>query len=239
MAITLDHMPHSKVLRREYGAEREAHSLVQWLNGSRNHSDMRRGYLRAAKILGLLVQLDSIADAWRPAYRNPELMESDENYRRLFREAYAIADRLNGLLLRYRVTPSVEPRLGEGGVYVRWTATKSSKGSVVPIQSFAVTEPPERDMDEPSAIQRMLALSRNRYLDRVRTCLACEQWFYARFSHAKFCSRACQQRYFRSSEEFKEHKKRYMRTLRKLHSERDSRYTFKRGGLANVPKKAR
>jgi len=239
MAILLSHMPRHKVLPREYGAEREAHSLVQWLNGARNHPDMRRGYLRAVKILGLLLQLDPIADAWRPAYRNPELMESDENYKRLFTDAYAIADRLNDLLLRYKLTPSVEPRLGEGGVYVRWTTTKSSKGAAVPIQSFAATEPPERDMDEPCAIQRMLALSRNAYLDRVRTCIACQQWFYARFSHSKFCRRACQQRYFRSSEEFKEHKKQYMRALRKLHSERDSRYARKQGGLTNVSKKTR
>jgi hypothetical protein len=238
MAILLSHMPRTRIPSREYGAEREAHSLVQWLNGSRNQSDMRRGYLRVAKIFGLLQQLDPIADAWRPAYRNPELMESDKKYQRLFTEAFAIADRLNDLLLRYRLTPHIEPNLGQGGVYVIWTATKSSMGAVVPIPAFG-TEHPQRAMDEPGAIQRMLALSRSGYLDRVRTCVACEQWFYARFSHAKFCSQACQQRYFRSSEEFKEHKKRYMRTLRKRHSERDSRYTFKREGLANVPKKAR
>lgn len=238
MAILLSHMPQAKMLPREYGAEREAHSLVQWLNSSHNHSKTQRSYLRAVQILGLLLQLDPIAEAWRPAYRNPELMESNKKYPQLFAEAYEIADRLNELLLRYRLTPSIEPRLGEGGVYVRWTASKSSRGAVVVVQSSAHFAP-EPAMDEPGAIQKMLALSRNGYLDRVRKCVACEQWFYARFSHAKFCSRGCQQRYFRSSEEFKEHKKQYMRTLRKLHSERDSRYARKRGGSANVAKKTR
>jgi hypothetical protein len=232
-------MPPTRVLPREYGAEREAHSLVQWLNGSHNHSKTQRSYLRAVKIFGLLLRLDPIANAWRPAYQNPDLMESDKKYFKLFAEAHAIADRLNELLLRYRLTPSISPRLGEGGVYVRWNAMKTSAGAVVPIQGFAATEPPEPPMDEPGAIQKMLALSRNGYLDRVRTCVACEQWFYARFSHAKYCSRGCQQRYFRSSEDFKDHKKRYMRALRKLHSERNSRYALKRGGLANVAKKAR
>ena len=238
MPILLSHMPPTRVPPREYGAEREAHSLIQWLNGSHTHSKTQKSYLRAVKIFDLLLRLDPIADAWRPAYRNPDLMESDKKYFKLFAEAHAIADRLNDLLLRYRLTPHIEPNLGEGGVYLGWTATKSSKGAVVPIPSFR-NEAPQPAMDEPGAIQKMLVLSRNGYLERVRRCGACEQWFYARFSHAKFCSRECQQRYFRSSEDFKEHKKQYMRALRKLHSERDSRYALKRGGLANVPKKAR
>lgn len=236
MNILLSHMPPTRVLPREYGAEREAYSLIQWLNGSHSNSKTQKSYLRAVKIFDLLLRLDPIADAWRPAYRNPDLMESDKKYFKLFAEAYAIADRLNELLLRYRLTPSISPRLGEGGVYVRWNATKSSAGAVVPIEGFAANEPPEPAMDEPGAIQKMLALSRNSYLDRVRTCVACEQWFYAKFSHAKFCSRACQQRHFRTSEEFKEHKKRYMRGLRKLHSQRDSRYMK---GSTNVPNKAK
>ena len=166
-------------------------------------------------------------------------MESDKKYPQLFAEAYAIADRLNELLLRYRLTPSIVAQARGRRRLCSMECNEIVGGCCRADTKALPTKPPEPAMDEPGAIQKMLALSRNGYLDRVRTCVACEQWFYARFSHAKFCSRGCQQRYFRSSEDFKEHKKQYMRALRKLHSERDSRYALKRGGSANVTKKAR
>ena len=226
-------MPRILGSTREYGAEREAHSLIEWLNAARTRPRAGGSYSRILQVRTLLLQLNQIADLWRPAYRNPELMERDTKYAKLMSEAYGISDQINAMLGGYRLTPDVEPRLGEGGVYVRWKSAETGRGVIVRVSDYPGLE---REMDEPDAAQKMLALSRSRYLGSVKTCSACERWFYARFSHTKFCSRECQQRHFRTSAEFKEHKRQYMRDLRKLHSQRDYRY---RKGPTNVPNKTR
>jgi hypothetical protein len=51
---------------------------------------------------------------------------------------------------------------------------------------------------------------------RIRRCSKCSKWFYARFRHKKFCSANCQQSHYRSSEEWKAHRRRWMRRYRAI-----------------------
>ena len=61
-----------------------------------------------------------------------------------------------------------------------------------------------------------LHLAEDNLLDRVRQCLRCSKWFYARVRHQRNCSTVCQQSYYRSAEEWKAHRREYMRRYRQL-----------------------
>ena len=74
--------------------------------------------------------------------------------------------------------------------------------------------------NEANAVMRLLELSENGYLDRVRTCVHCQCWFYAIRADGKFCRFQCRQQYFRSSPAFKQKRKLYMRGWRKDEEEK-------------------
>jgi hypothetical protein len=53
-------------------------------------------------------------------------------------------------------------------------------------------------------------------VERLRRCHRCQKWYFARFQHQKFCSAACQQEYFRNSDEFRQRGREYMRNYREI-----------------------
>lgn len=53
--------------------------------------------------------------------------------------------------------------------------------------------------------------------DRIRKCRRCQVWFYARREHQRFCSQRCQIAHYKSSAEWREYRKGYMRELREGH----------------------
>lgn len=58
------------------------------------------------------------------------------------------------------------------------------------------------------------SLGRDGLLDRIRQCLTCGKWIYARFQRERFCSGPCREKAFRSSPEGKEKRKKYMQGYR-------------------------
>lgn len=60
-------------------------------------------------------------------------------------------------------------------------------------------------------INRIIKLSRIGLHLRVRKCKNCARWFFARFRHQAYCQEKCQREHFRSSEEWKEKRRVYMR----------------------------
>jgi hypothetical protein len=57
----------------------------------------------------------------------------------------------------------------------------------------------------------VLVLSQTGRVDRIRRCLHCRLWFYARFEHQRFCSdsaKQCQWRHYHSAEWRKKHRER-------------------------------
>jgi ribosomal protein S27AE len=61
------------------------------------------------------------------------------------------------------------------------------------------------------ALLTTLRLDEMGVIDRVRKCPRCGKWFFARFRHQRFCQLKCQQKHFRESEAWKEHRRRWMR----------------------------
>ena len=64
---------------------------------------------------------------------------------------------------------------------------------------------------DPEALQVILKLTQIGDLTRLRHCAQCQKWLYARFRHQVFCSTACQQKNYTKCEQFKAHRRRYMR----------------------------
>jgi hypothetical protein len=66
------------------------------------------------------------------------------------------------------------------------------------------------------ALSCFIVLAEYGRLDRMRECLRCGMWLYARFSHQRFCSTKCQQAHYWASPEWKAHRRQWMRNYRSL-----------------------
>lgn len=106
-------------------------------------------------------------------------------------------------LARYRFIPRAEVIVGGGGgsssewnAWWRWSNKKYEK---------------HLRMTPGEALQMILKLTQIGNLTRVRHCARCQKWLYARFRHQVFCSVACQQKNYRQTDEFRDHRRRYMR----------------------------
>lgn len=65
-------------------------------------------------------------------------------------------------------------------------------------------------IQEATAVHAAVRLADAGLLDRLQTC-ACGKWYFARFSHQRFCSPECRVTFWESSEERKEQKRKLAR----------------------------
>lgn len=110
---------------------------------------------------------------------------------------------LNRELARYRFLPYVWPQPAGQWVVVWRIQSRAPRKHKV--------HPGVIQLDDGSALQTILDLARARYLNRLRRCAHCRRWLYAKFRHQNFCSTKCQQRHYTQSEEWKAHRREYMR----------------------------
>jgi hypothetical protein len=61
----------------------------------------------------------------------------------------------------------------------------------------------------------VVALDERGDLDRLWQCAWCHQWFLARKSDHRFCKESCKRKAFRSTSEYKERQRKYMKSFRK------------------------
>jgi hypothetical protein len=119
-----------------------------------------------------------------------------------------LASELNHRLFRYKLSPRYWITLGEYPI-LGWRSGKERPRD---------EEDPEEDawFTEEDAIIAILDLAREGLLCKIRRCY-CGDWFFAKFVHQKFCCLGCQQKYYRSSEDYKAKRRAYMKDLRALH----------------------
>jgi hypothetical protein len=68
------------------------------------------------------------------------------------------------------------------------------------------------------AVLQIMLLGQEGLLSRVRSCLKCRRWFFARFRHQNFCETPCQQKFYRDNPEWREGRRKYMQKYRRLNS---------------------
>ena len=176
--------------------------LVKFLNHT--------GTVRVKKIVGILESMLELEEMTRPIAPEEPMIAALEWERTdpvKFKVHWEIEKRsalLGRELSTYRFTPHAEVVMGGGGQRPsQWAAW--FKGSS--------RERPERKlrMTASEALELILRLTQAGDLARLRRCKECQKWLFARFTHQVFCSTKCQQKNFTQTDEWKEHRRQYMR----------------------------
>ena len=195
-----------------------AYVAITWLNASKEHAGKKRiiELLQTANELATLTtpgQLPTIhLLTWKPKGTRAQL----KNLRRSGR----LARRLRRQLSRYKVYPEVS--LGRNGVWRQhWKAL--TRTSELPITVSAQGDTESYSFCEEDAVLRILELAKQGNLHRIRKCRYCGNWFFARVRHGNYCQRKCQQANFRTSEQFRAYRCKYMRQYRRDEISRDIR----------------
>jgi hypothetical protein len=83
----------------------------------------------------------------------------------------------------------------------------------------------DMDHDQSLALVKLLHLANEGLIGRVRRCARkeCGTWFYAKFDHMRFHSKTCQESTFKSSPEWREARRSYMRRERHNQKQRMKR----------------
>jgi hypothetical protein len=64
------------------------------------------------------------------------------------------------------------------------------------------------------AVHQLMKLEEQGLLERVRQCVCCGRWLFARFIHQRFCGQPCQLKAYKSSEDWKEHRRKWLKQHR-------------------------
>ncbi len=109
---------------------------------------------------------------------------------------------LDSRLSKYRFVPDLLPRRHGRGWTREW--------HVLPVGRKGLSR------FEASVLEMVLRYALAGTVTRLRKCVDCSRWYYAKVQHQTFCSPACQQRHYRHSEKGKLNKRLYMRKYRQM-----------------------
>ena len=173
--------------------------LIKFLNSTKT----RRGKGIVA-ILEKMLEIDEMTNTMDGlVWADLSLEKSDpEKFHRQWEVEERVAW-LNRELRKYRFLPRAAAVIGGNSGADRWIA-------------YFRGDPREKTEERlrlaPSeALQVILKLTQIGYLNRLRHCTHCQRWLYATFRHQKFCSTKCQQKSYTQSDEWKAHRRNYMR----------------------------
>jgi hypothetical protein len=198
----------SNMLQREYAGELLAKPLLVWLNRRRRGPD----HLRIERLLANLASIrrfygegalnagDDASAAIGPAFEGLTWQIRDLPAAVVSREFARARREARKELSHHRMWPDLD--------YFT-SPTVRSKGS----QLMFRWNCGNREASE--AVLQIGLLGQERLLWRVRQCVKCRRWFYARFKHQRFCSTPCQQSHYRESPEWRDGRRRYMQRYRR------------------------
>jgi hypothetical protein len=183
-----------------------ARHLIDWLNENRSR---RKGQ----KLSKMLESIRRATDLKKEAFRNIEAGITPDVA--AGNHLADLLDEVNESLISYKVVPQFAPPYGPG----RWW-----HGVWAPVRVGSIKFPVrgsrrkriQRAIDECDAAIALVTLTANNRLDRVRQCRECGSWFFVSRPHQRFDRKECQQKNFRSTPEFKEARREYMRRYREL-----------------------
>jgi len=176
--------------------------LIKFLN----HTKTSRGK-RIVMILEKMLELEEMTRPINPEEPMLAALEWKRTDPKKFQIHWEIEKRramLERELSKYRFTPHAEVIMGGGGQGPsQWAAWWKGDLGARPEKYLS--------MVASEALELILKLTEVGDLTRLRRCAQCQKWLYARFRHQTFCSTKCQQKNYTQTEEWKEHRRRYMR----------------------------
>jgi hypothetical protein len=181
--------------KRVFYGELRSRPLVDWLNKTKD----KDGKSRVLALHRMLFQLVKTAGS------APDAQELHSNWQKLRR-------RINRLLLKYPVCKQL----------IHWFTTGFFMTGNMPLNERRVYGP-NALLTETGAVLALLELfeaPENWW--RVREC-HCGKYYFRRFRHQRFCSETCRVQKFRSSEEWKEHRRAKAREYYWLHKAKNTK----------------
>jgi len=172
--------------------------LIRFLNGTETES--------GRSVLRILLQMLEIEGMAKPLkgllWPDLSLRKSDPEK---FKQLCEIDDKVASLqreLATFKFVPRAEVAVGGGGSTSEWATwwghanEKSEEGL---------------RMRASEAMEVILKLTQIGSLGRLKQCANCGKWLYAKFRHQEYCSMLCQQKNYSQSEQWKAHRRQYMR----------------------------
>ena len=206
--------------------------LVQYLN----EAEAERESKRIIRILEEMLELEKIEPpVWSESIDGPMMVMKggmsvpNPLFRKVAPEKYKLQleiekriSVLNRELARHRFLPFAFPHWG-GRWLLIWQIQSRARKKVRLHRGVM-------ELDDGRALQMILDLARAGYLNRLRRCSHCRRWLYAKFRHQHFCSTKCQQKHYTQSEEWKAHRREYMRHYYQLTAKPDVKVRIKTKG---------
>jgi hypothetical protein len=185
--------------KRQYPGEHQAGLLIAWLEKNKSRE---RGRRVASLLRDMRAALGMYEPRWEPTpdgpFRRTISVEAGREYERLQR-------RINRTLSYYRLSPEINfyqpPHLTRWEVFWHVPGTRMVYPAVC--------------NSEPDAISAVLRLAEKGVVHRVRECRQCGRWLFARFEHQEFCGQKCQLAHYHSSDQWKDHRREWMRDYRR------------------------
>jgi hypothetical protein len=112
--------------------------------------------------------------------------------------------RLQRDLAKFKFVPRADVIVGGSGNASEWATWWGRSGNQEKGEPTLRMRPSE-------AVELILRITQIGSLGRLRRCANCGKWLYAKFRHQTFCSLSCQQKSYTQSEQWKAHRRVYMR----------------------------
>jgi hypothetical protein len=174
--------------------------LIKFLNETRTE--------RGKVIVGILEQMLEIEEMAKPiegiVWPAMELKRTDPAKFDLLCKIDDKVAQLRRGLGKFKFVPRAEVATGGHGVASEWATWWSRADSHEETEARLRIRPSE-------ALEIILRLTQISCLTRLRHCANCGKWLYAKFRHQSFCSVACQQKSYTQSDQWKAHRREYMR----------------------------
>lgn len=189
-------------LQRGFVGEKQGKPIADWLN---RHAKNKTGR-RVAK---LVKQLKKLA----PGFSFEEWYEKRQ--RREFMDGYVPEFReLNRELRKYPTWPLLLWRVTTADLL-------SKRKGKLEARSCLSSKWSSGGKPGAAIVHAIVNLAGDGLLSSLSECINCKNWFYARFSHHRFCSERCRVKHFRTSPDWKSSRCLYMRRYRERRRERD------------------
>lgn len=186
-------------------SDAELAGLAKYLNEADNNQPGRR----VLELLNEMLELDKRAQtAWSQDLEKPV-------NQKLRLEMANLQNAIKRKLGRYTFRPVASPV--SGGRWLLLWRSPSSESKPTKLQRGIM------HLDDRTAVQLILDFARAGELSRLRRCLRCKKWLYAKVKHQDFCSTSCQQKHYAHSDEWRAKRRDYMRDYREYSTGRRMR----------------